>query len=35
MMDLYLFLLLTLAAMSMMGMFRRVWAWAAIGKREI
>jgi len=34
-MSLYFSLLLTIAAMSMMGMFRRVWSWAAIGKREI
>jgi hypothetical protein len=34
-MNLYLSLLLTIAAMSMMGMFRRVWVRAAFGKREV
>jgi hypothetical protein len=34
-MSLYFSLLLTIAAMIMMGMFTRTRAWAAIGKREI
>lgn len=33
-MNLYLAIILTIAAMSMMGMFWRVWSWAAIGERE-
>jgi hypothetical protein len=31
-MNLVFILLLTITAMSMMGMFRRVLAWAALGK---